>query len=172
MFHPEDQPCPAGWVSHDQATLNPYAEANDPVRFAQGRIPTLFIEGWYNVAQIPWTTEGKLTLSNGDQTGYSIHVSDENISFLLACTRTDCGLAPGEQGDFINGFSEGTPENPSILRQAMTTCDAMNGGEREMHALLPSTILTLLKPTQTLDSVPCCKSKRLGNVPLLERSMR
>jgi hypothetical protein len=36
----------------------------------------------------------------------------------------------GMQGDFINGFSEGTPENPSILRQAMTTCTGMNGGER------------------------------------------
>ena len=41
----------------------------------KGRIPTPFIEGWYDVAHIPWTTEGKLTLSNGDQTGYSIHVS-------------------------------------------------------------------------------------------------
>ena len=111
---------------------------SDPVRFrprpcphrrpSQGRIPTPFIEGWYNVAHIPWTTEGKLILSNGDQTGYSIHVSKRSSAGLQKdCSRLIPFLCA--QGDFINGFSEGTSENPSIMRQAMTTCVGMNGGE-------------------------------------------
>jgi hypothetical protein len=53
MHWPTSSPCPNGFK----------------------RIPTTFLEGEYGVGDIPWTTEGALTLSNGDQTGYSVHVS-------------------------------------------------------------------------------------------------
>lgn len=63
------------------------------------------MEAWYSVHDLPWATEGSLTLSNGDQTGFSIH------------------------GDFINGFSEGDGTGTSILSKALTECTSMMGCE-------------------------------------------
>ncbi|KAG7531200.1 hypothetical protein FFLO_04559 [Filobasidium floriforme] len=99
--------------SPDHKSHMAYSEGPCPASHPK-RIPTTRIEAWYGVANIPWTTEGMLTLSNGDQTGYSIH------------------------GDFINGFDGGDVNAPhdAPLTRALMECN-MQGAASSCPILAP-----------------------------------